>query len=180
MSVSEIYVDNGVHARSIGKEEPRHQSRGGEALCCWFTSWVGRTLVLTLQFPLLFRRGLGGSKGISLKIHQEPISSSIDFAESTCPVPGTEGKTHLNLLGVGFAFLFTRTGLTVLPARRIRRRRRRRVPGTQRGSEKSEPLFAFWINEGRNFLLKTARHPSVRTIDTITDHVRSRKSELMN
>lgn len=24
------------------------------------------------------------------------------------------------------------------------------VPGTQRGSEKSKPLIAFWIHEGRN------------------------------
>ena len=48
MSVPEIYAGKEAYARATGREELRSQSRGGEVLCCWFTSCVGRTLVFTI------------------------------------------------------------------------------------------------------------------------------------
>jgi hypothetical protein len=52
-----------------------------------------------------FRRGFWGSKGISLTIHQELSTSWIDFAELTCPVPGTATvRRDIGYSGIPFAF----------------------------------------------------------------------------
>ena len=64
------------------------------------------------DLSLLFRGGLGGSKGNSFTIHQELSSSRIDFAESTCPVPGTGSpyRRALNSNEIGGPFNLRHNG----------------------------------------------------------------------